>query len=161
MILILINPFTASIVGRTLGQKKRSSFSRIIYWHWLRLPSIVMSIHSLMSNQLLTCCLRLCPPLTVPCMVVWQSLLRRATCPHYDFFFPSFWLWFVHSHELCAPKRRCGRAFSRFVLESLDTFSCLKQECPSLTHVEADGYDQWFVDLELGLNADVALPYPF
>lgn len=48
-----------------------------------------------------------------------------------------------------------------FVLEYLGPFSYFNQECLSFTPVEKAGYDSLFVELELGLEVDVALPYTF
>lgn len=48
-----------------------------------------------------------------------------------------------------------------FVLEHLDHFSWLVQECSSLAPVEEDSDDLRFVVCELGMESDVVLPYPF
>lgn len=43
-----------------------------------------------------------------------------------------------------------------FVLERLDPFPSLTQNCPSLTHVQGDGYEQRVVDLSLEAYATLA-----
>ena len=47
-----------------------------------------------------------------------------------------------------------------FILKCLYPSFCLSEECPGITPIEEDGDDQGFIDLELGLEADVTLPYP-
>ena len=47
-----------------------------------------------------------------------------------------------------------------FICKCLYPSFCLSKECPGLTLIEEDGDDQRFVELELGLKADVTLPYP-
>ena len=47
-----------------------------------------------------------------------------------------------------------------FILKCLYPSFCLSKECPGLTPIEEDGDDQGFVELELGPEADVTLPYP-
>ena len=47
-----------------------------------------------------------------------------------------------------------------FILKCLYPSFCLSEECPGLTPIEEDGDDQGFVELELGPEADVTLPYP-
>ena len=47
-----------------------------------------------------------------------------------------------------------------FTLKHLYPSFCLGKECPGLTPVEEDGDDQRSVELKLGPEADVTLPYP-
>ena len=47
-----------------------------------------------------------------------------------------------------------------FILKCLHPSFCLSEECPGLTPIEEDEDDQGFVELELGLEAYVTLPYP-
>lgn len=42
-----------------------------------------------------------------------------------------------------------------FVLECVDSFPCLHQKCPRLSSIEEDVYGQQFVELQLGMEADV------
>lgn len=42
-----------------------------------------------------------------------------------------------------------------------ESFPCLNQACPSLTSIQDDAYDQRFLELEFGSEADSAPPYPF
>lgn len=45
------------------------------------------------------------------------------------------------------PLRDVEGPSQAFVLECLDPFTCLNQECPSLRPIEEDEYDQQFVEL--------------
>ena len=46
-----------------------------------------------------------------------------------------------------------------FILKHLYPAFCLSEECQGLTPVEEDGENQGFVELELGMEADVTLLY--
>ena len=45
-------------------------------------------------------------------------------------------------------------------LERLDLFFVVSQQCPCLTSVKQDGYNQLPKELKFGLEFDVTFPYP-
>ena len=47
-----------------------------------------------------------------------------------------------------------------FILKCLYPSFCLSEQCPGVTPIEEDGDDQGFIELELGPESDVTLPYP-
>lgn len=59
------------------------------------------------------------------------------------------------------PETDAEELLQAFVLEHLETFSCLSQWGSNLTPVEEDRYGHRFLWLELGLEADVSFPYRF
>lgn len=98
-------------------------------------------------------------------MMVLQSLLCRVMWPN------SGVERFLSVHETfdLAPYIIIGfvllvgnAELSReFVFESFHPFFFLPQPGVSKSHLEEDGYDKRFVKLELGMGADIALPYHF
>lgn len=165
LLLIIISPFNSLIVLEGWDLRAWETYTHLqqdLLAVALRSSGVAMSVQSLMlPDQLFRCRPRLRPTATGLCMMVFQRLLCRVTWINHD-----IWRLTAARRYTCRPKSfdiavhvvidfvlpNAEELSQSFVLERLDAFSSLKDECTNLRFVVEDEYDKRLVQPEIGME---------